>query len=69
MQSYKLVMLETPFVNGYAELEEQVDRLVNAAVEEMKARGYERESVQLGGGQPHMSSGIYWIAVHFVTKA
>lgn len=68
MQKYKLVMLETPFVNGYAELEEQADRLVNDAINDMDAKGYDCTSIQLGGGQPGHSAGIYWIAVHFVTR-
>lgn len=69
MQKYKLVMLETRHVMGYAELENEADRLVNDAVAEWEAKGYELAGVEIierSDADRFRSAGIYRIAVHFL---
>lgn len=61
MQEYKLVILETPFVNNLSELEEQVTRLVNKAIE-VENEAYYLDSVEI---YEKVGDGIYHIACHF----
>lgn len=66
---YQLVVLETPFCEGLAQLEEQGTRLVNDAIASMKAKGYDLANVEIfdspNSAQVNPSSGIWRIACHF----
>lgn len=57
---YKLVMLQTPDVNGLAELEIQVSRLVNEAIE--REKDWTLIGLEL---HPLAGGAIYNIALHF----
>lgn len=61
---YSCKMLETPNVSGLAELEQEVNRLVNQEIERMKLNEWTLASTQL----LKRSEAIYDIACHFIKQ-